>query len=56
MGAFLKNISMLCLMRTAADMLLPEGNLRRICDMLLGLMVMLCMLEGMKRLMTELRL
>ena len=56
MNAFLRRISMLCLMRMAADMVLPDGTMRRICDVLMGLMVMLCMLEALLALLTGLKI
>lgn len=56
MNAFLRRISMLCLMRMAADMVLPDGTMRRICDVIMGLMVMLCMLEALLALLTGLKI
>ena len=40
---------MLSLLRMAAEMLLPEGTTRKLCDMALGLMVMLTMLRVLRR-------
>ena len=50
MNAFLRGICMLSLMRMAVEMLLPEGAARRLCDMILGLMGMLCVLRGLREL------
>lgn len=41
---------MLALVRLAADMLLPEGMMRKLCDVLLGLTMMLCMLRALRSL------
>lgn len=46
MNAFLRNIAMLSLLRMAADMLMPSGTTRRLCDMVLGLSLMVSMLRA----------
>ena len=50
MNAFLRSVSMLSLLRMMVEMLLPEGNTRRLCDMILGLMAMVCVLTSLRRL------
>ena len=47
MNAFLRSVAMLSLVRTAADMLLPEGTVRGLCDTVLGLMIMLSMMTAL---------
>ena len=46
----MRGVALLSLLRMAADLLLPEGKAHRLCDTLLGLMVMLCMLRELQRL------
>ncbi len=50
MNDFLRSVAMLSLLRMAAEMLLPEGAMRKICDMLLGMLTMLSMLTALQRL------
>lgn len=50
MNAFLRSVSMLSLLRMIMEMLLPEGPSRRLCDMMLGLMGMLCVLKALRQL------
>ena len=46
MKAFLRTIAMLSLVRLLVDMLAPEGATRRLCDMVLGFVLMLSMLRS----------
>ena len=46
MKDFLRGIAMLSLARMAFDMLLPEGKLRKLCDMMISLTLMLSMLRA----------
>jgi len=46
MKDFLRTVSMLGILRLLTDMLLPEGKMRRICDVILGLVLMRSMLEA----------
>ena len=39
---------MLSLIRLVAEMLLPEGNMRRMSDVIVGLILMLGMLQALK--------
>lgn len=39
---------MLSLIRMVAEMLLPEGNMRRMCDVMIGLILMLGMLQALE--------
>lgn len=48
MYAFLRQISMITLLRVAGEMLLPEGKMHDMCKTLLGLLSMACMLSAMK--------
>lgn len=48
MNDFLRRIALLSLVRMAAEMLLPDGKCRSLCDMLLGLIVMLNMLYALR--------
>ena len=50
MNAFLRSVSMLSLLRMTIELLLPEGSTRRLCDMILGLAAMLCVLTALRRL------
>ena len=50
MNEFLRSVAMLSLLRMAAEMLLPEGAMRKLCDVLLGMMIMLCMLTALQKL------
>ena len=50
MKAFLRNIAMMSLMRLLLDMLLPEGAMRRIGDVIVGLVLMLSILHALQRL------
>lgn len=50
MNAFLRSVSMLSLLRMTVEMLLPEGNTRRLCDTILGLAAMMCVLTALKQL------
>ena len=50
MNAFLRSVSMLSLLWMTVEMLLPEGHTRRLCDTILGLMAMLCVLTALRRL------
>ena len=52
MNAFLRSAAMLTLLRTAAEMLLPEGNLRRLCDTVLGPMTTACLLTALRELLS----
>lgn len=47
MNAFLRHLSLLSIVRLLVDMLLPEGALRKICDVILGLVLMLSMLRAL---------
>lgn len=50
MNIFLRGIAMLSLVRLLVDMLAPEGNTRRFCDMALGFVLMLSMLRAARSL------
>jgi len=50
MKEFLRTLAMLSLVRMAADVLLPDGAMRRISDVLIGLIQMLSMLRALERL------
>lgn len=50
MKAFLRNIAIMSLMRLLLDMLLPEGAMRRIGDVVVGLVLMLSMLRALQQL------
>lgn len=50
MKPFLRNVAMLSLMRLMMDLLLPEGAMRRICDVIVGLVLMLSMLGALQQL------
>lgn len=41
---------MLSILRLLADMLLPEGAMHKICDLAMGLILMLSMLEALRNL------
>lgn len=49
MNAFLRHLSLLSIVRLLVDMLLPEGALRKICDVILGLVLMLSMLRALEK-------
>lgn len=55
MRDFLRSVAMLSLLRMAAEMLMPEGAMRKICDVVLGLVTMLCMLTALRSLLAALR-
>lgn len=48
MYSFLRQISMITLLRVAGEMLLPEGKMHDMCNTVLGLMSMACMLSALK--------
>ncbi|MBR5232493.1 MAG: hypothetical protein IKW00_09665 [Clostridia bacterium] len=50
MKNFLRAVSMLGILRLLMDMLLPEGKMRCICDMILGLVLMRSLLEAARML------
>ena len=50
MKSFLRTVSMLGVLQLMTDMLLPEGKMRRICDMILGLIMMRAVLEAARML------
>ena len=50
MKPFLRNIAMISLMRLMMDLLLPEGVMLRICDVIIGLVLMLSMLRALQQL------
>lgn len=50
MNGFMRKIAMLSLLRLLVEMLLPEGALRRIGDLIMGLILMLSMLETLQAL------
>lgn len=50
MNVFLRKIAMLSILRLLADMLLPEGAMHKICDLAMGLILMLSMLEALRNL------
>jgi len=47
MKAFLRSIAMLSLVRMIVDMLAPSDTMGRLCDVALGLVLMLSMLRAM---------
>lgn len=50
MNIFLRKIAMLSILRMLVEMLLPEGAMHKICDLTLGLILMLAMLQALKNL------
>lgn len=50
MNAFLRTLSLLGIVRLLMDMLLPQGSLHKICDVIMGLVLMLSMLRALDRL------
>ena len=52
MDEFLRSVALVALLRMAAGLLLPEGALRKLCDMLLGLVTTLCMMGALSRLLS----
>ncbi len=52
MNGFLRSVSLLALLRMTVGLLLPEGGVRRLCDLLLGMVVMLGTLNAFRRLLT----
>lgn len=50
MKQFLRNVAMLSMVRLLMDMLLPEGAMRKIGDVIVGLVLMLSILLSMQRL------
>ena len=50
MKDFLRSVGMLSLLRMTAEMLLPEGAARKMCETLLGFMMTLSLLTALKRL------
>ena len=49
MNGFLRSIALLSVVRMMADMLLPEGAMRRICEVITGLILMQSMLQALMR-------
>lgn len=47
MNALLQVLAGLCLLRGAAEMILPEGDARGYCDFALGLLESLCILRAL---------
>lgn len=47
MNAFLRNVAMLSLVRMLVDMLMPQGAMQKICDVIVGLALMLSILESL---------
>lgn len=50
MNDFLGKIAGLCLIRMLMDWALPEGDTRQYADLGMGLVMMLCMMQGLGRL------
>ena len=50
MKMFLRHVAMLSMVRLLMDMLLPEGAMRKIGDVIMGLVLMLSMLGALQRL------
>ncbi|MBQ9299476.1 MAG: hypothetical protein IJ214_03080 [Clostridia bacterium] len=50
MKDFLRSVGMLSLLRMTAEMLLPEGAARKMCETLLGLLMTLSILSALGRL------
>ncbi|MBQ9197320.1 MAG: hypothetical protein IJ157_08750 [Clostridia bacterium] len=50
MKDFLRSVGMLALLRMTADMLLPEGGTRKMCETMLGFMMTLGILSALGRL------
>lgn len=48
MKGFLRTIAMLSLLNLMVDTLLPQGAMHKLCDLILGLVLMLCMLCALK--------
>jgi len=48
MNDWIRQLAGLGLMRLVMDMALPEGEGRQYADLGMGLMMMLCMLDGLK--------
>ena len=49
MNGFLRSIALLSVIRMMVDMLLPEGAMRRICEVITGLVLMQSMLFALMR-------
>ena len=47
MNGFLRGVAMISLVRMLLDMLLPEGKMQRLCDVIVGLALMLSILESL---------
>ncbi|MBQ4552598.1 MAG: stage III sporulation protein AF [Clostridia bacterium] len=47
MNGFLRRIALLSLLRLLVEMLLPEGAMRKMGDLIMGLILMLSMLEAL---------